>query len=70
MEGRLRARLSCPKGPPPDAVHMSSKVVDPEPVQNTQQNSPAAADTQNECSMCRVWGIVSRMSFDWESGSG
>jgi len=25
-----------PKGPPPDAVHMSSKLVGPEPVQNTQ----------------------------------
>jgi len=32
------------KGPPPDAVHMSSKLVGAEPVQNTQsylQQSPA-----------------------------
>jgi len=33
----MEARLSCPKGPPPDAAHMSGKLVDPEPVQNTQQ---------------------------------
>jgi len=37
MESRLKIRLSRPKGPPPDAVHMSSKLVDPEPVQNTQE---------------------------------
>jgi len=36
MEARLRARLSCPKGPPHNAVHMPSKLVDPEPVQNSQ----------------------------------
>jgi len=31
MQARLKTRLSCPKGPPPDAAHMSSKLVDPEP---------------------------------------
>jgi len=36
MEARLKTRLSCSEGAPPDAVHMSSKLVDPEPVQNTQ----------------------------------
>jgi len=45
MQARPKTRLSCPKGPPPDAVHMSSKLVHPEPVQNTK-NVPAAADTR------------------------
>jgi len=34
---KAETRLGCPKGPPPDAVRMSSKPVDPEPVQNTQK---------------------------------
>jgi len=46
MQARLKTGLSCPWGPPPDAVHVSSKLVDPEPVQNTQ-NFPAAADTRS-----------------------
>jgi len=29
-------KQGCPKGPPHYAVHMSSKLVGPEPVQNTQ----------------------------------
>jgi len=47
MEARLTKskadkKQGCPKGPQPDAVHMSSKLV-----QNTQK-LPAAADTQDE----------------------
>jgi len=38
MQARLKTGLSCPRGPPPDAVHMSSKLVHPEPVQTTQRN--------------------------------
>jgi len=37
MQARLKTRLSCRKGPPPDAVHMSSKLANPEPVQTTQK---------------------------------
>jgi len=44
MQANLKTGLSCPKGP--DAVHMSSKLVDPEPAQNTQKT--AAGDTQDE----------------------
>jgi len=47
MQARLKTGLSRPKGPPPDAVHMSSKLVDPEPVHNIQK-LPAATDTQDE----------------------
>jgi len=32
---KAEKKQGCPKGPPPDAVHMSSKLVGPEPVQNT-----------------------------------
>jgi len=40
MQARLKIGLRSPKGPPPDAVHMSSKLVGPpEPVQNTQKNN-------------------------------
>jgi len=38
VQARPETGLSCPKGPPPDAVHMSSKLVGLEPVQNTQKN--------------------------------
>jgi len=37
MEARLEKSWAVLKGPPPHAVHMSSKLVDPEPVQNTQK---------------------------------
>jgi len=46
-------KQGCPKGPPPDAVHMSRKLVGPEPVQNTQK-LPAAADTQDEARQSQV----------------
>jgi len=47
MEARLEKSCAVLKGPP-DAVHMSSKLVDPEPIQNTQKKLPAAASTQYE----------------------
>jgi len=54
MQTRLKTRLNCPKGPPPDAVHMSSKLVDPEPVQNThnynlQQQTPKIKHGRSPC---------------------
>jgi len=36
MQARLKTGLSCPRGPPPDAVNVSSQLVDPEPVEHTQ----------------------------------
>jgi len=47
MQSKAEKKQGCPKGPPPDAVHMSSKLVGSEPVHNTQK-LPAAADTQDE----------------------
>jgi len=47
MQSKAEKKQGCPKGPPPNAVHMSSKLVGPASVQNTQ-SLPAAADTQDE----------------------
>jgi len=59
MEARLKIRLSCTKGPPPDAVRMSSKLVDPEPVRDCVGDGPAQlqAAARSELSQCAFNGV-------------
>jgi len=58
MEARLKVRLSCPRGPP-NAVHVSSKPVDPEPVQNTQKVTIAL------CVLAGCAAFLHRLSRQW-----
>jgi len=55
---KAEKKQGCPKGPPPDAVHMSSKPVCPKPVQNTQkdylqQQTPKMKNGRNQRDMAK-----------------
>jgi len=48
MQARLKTRLSCPKGLPPNAMHFFCKLVGPKPVQKIylqQQQTPLLSFT-------------------------
>jgi len=60
IKARLKTRLSCPKGPPPDAVRMSSKHVDPELVYNTQKDLQQQTPKMNiSASAVSTMGVTS-----------
>jgi len=75
MEARMKTNWAVPgpwaKGLPPDAVHMSNKLVDPEPVQNTQNIT--CCSTQHELMgaslFCGHWQhlICSAKASHWTS---
>jgi len=56
MEARPKIRLSCPKGLPPDVVHVSSKLIDPPHayVRALPRRTPPIGPAYFENSACRL----------------
>jgi len=52
MEARLKTRLSCPKGPPPDAVRMYAAIVEPAQVSAGCSSTAQHSTHQNEAQGC------------------
>jgi len=55
MQSKAEKKRGCPKGPPPDAVHMPSKLVDPEPVQNMSMQAQVAAGPMKHAGRLHEW---------------